>query len=127
MVYQLPALTKVTGFCMRLSNNLNEIIKYEGKLGHYFLGKKTATDISDLAPEVCQRRLVLKRLQQASDKKKSLLSPPKHKLCTVRTCLLCAYLYCVDSRANVQCTSRYVQELLYLQKLEGCSVWLPIG
>ena len=70
MVYQLPALTKVTGFCTRPRNNLNEIVKYEGKLGHYFLGKKTATDISDLAPEVCQRRLVLKRLRQASETKK---------------------------------------------------------
>ena len=43
----------------------------KGNWDTIFLGKKTATDISDLAPEVCQRRLVLKRLRQACVKKRN--------------------------------------------------------
>ena len=60
----------------------------KGNWDTIFLGKKTSSDMRDLAPEVCQRRLVLKRLQQASDKK---MKPCYHRQNT--NFALCVLVY----------------------------------
>ena len=82
-----------------------------------FVGKKTASDTSDLAPEVWQRRLVLKRQRHANGKNKKLVAVITDKKQTLQ-CAYCAYCAFfssgVDSRAYVQCTPMRTHNNYYI-------------